>query len=296
MVFSLAACGDSADKDEEITQETAQESEEETIGLVISDEDADDADLAGNDAAAIYISASSNGNGSTAPVFKPGAEPQPGQELKPGEEPEPDAGTQKPQSNTGTQSSAGSQQSQQPQPNSGTQPSQQAQQSQPSQQAQQSQPSQPGAGTQTSGGTQSGTGTQTVHTHNFKGGDCSTPATCSCGATGDYGSHNWVTNSIHHDATGHYESRTTTELVPVFTAKEGWYECTHHDCGLVFSGPNAYNDQNNHWIRTRHNIEYRGGGFETVYEEQTVTKDVWVEDTAAWDEKVTKCSICGARQ
>lgn len=46
------------------------------------------------------------------------------------------------------------------------------------------------------------------HTHNYTGGDCSHPSTCSCGATGTYGSHKWTTKTwteyIQHEAVDGY--------------------------------------------------------------------------------------------
>lgn len=49
---------------------------------------------------------------------------------------------------------------------------------------------------------------QPPHTHNYTGGDCSHPSTCSCGATGTYGSHKWTnktwTEYIDHESVQGY--------------------------------------------------------------------------------------------
>ena len=327
MAFSLAACGDSEENNEgtgtvqDVSQDTAREDEDGTVG-VNENGDAVNADSSGNDVRVAHASSSGNsGNGFAIPVFKPGEEPDFGQELQPGEEPQPGAGskpgtgTQNPPSNAGTgtqtgegpqqpQSSAGAQQPQQPQPNSGTQQPQQPQPNSGTQRPQQSQPTKPSSGTQTSGGTQSGTGAQTAHTHNFQGGNCSTPATCSCGATGSYGSHNWVTKTIHHDATGHYESvvvRTEEGIIGYKPKNRTVYKCNDCDFFVDITYENDVTTaakKEGHKNSTGHSgfkfVRIDGG--EPIYGTIDITEDVWVQDTAAWDEKVTTCSICGAKQ
>ena len=288
MALTLAACGDSEENNEgtgsvqDMSQDAAREDEDGTIEAAENGENVT-ADSSGNDVRVAHASSSGNGgNGFAIPVFKPGEEPDPGQELQPGEEPQsgadtkPGTGTPKPQPNSGTQPGAGPQQ---PQPSAGAQ--------------------QP----------QLNSGTQTAHTHNFQGGNCSTLAVCSCGATGNYGSHNWTTKTIHHDATGHFENKVVgTEQVSLGQQEVIIYKCGGGGSGMV-------QDENGNWMpagcgfSTRNKSEmdshkestgHKGTVSSTIYEEvfetRDITENVWVVDSAAWDENVTTCSICGAKQ
>ena len=280
MALALAACGDSENKDEGegTVQDATQEDEDGTVG-VTENEETVIADSSGNDVRVAHVSSSgSSGNGFAIPVFKPGEEPDPGEELQPGEEPKPGAdpkpgtGTPIPQSNAGTQqpqSSAGAQQPQQPQPNSGT---------------------------------------QTAHTHNFQGGNCSTPAVCSCGATGSYGGHNWVTQKIHHDAKGHYENKVVgTEQVSLGQQEVIIYKCgggggmVKDDNGNLMPAGCGFSTRNksemdSHKESTGHKGTVSSTIYEEVYETRDITENVWVVDSAAWDENITTCSTCGAKQ
>lgn len=113
---------------------------------------------------------------------------------------------------------------------------------------------------------------QPAHTHNFTGGDCSNPSTCSCGATGSYGSHNWTTRTWTEEIV--HEGETVTTYQPGARCGE---------CG--FTGTvlevDAHQD-------TTGCMGYTG------YEIPITTT------TAPWTETVTHsettCSICGARQ
>lgn len=300
MAFALVACGDSENKDEgeEVSQEIVQGSEDETMEVAKNEEAADTVNPSNNDVSVVHASSSGNsGNGFASPVFKPGEEsnpgeePRPGEGSQPGEESKPSAGTQ---SSTEPQQPKPSTEPQQPKP--GAEP----QQPQPSTGTQQPQQPQPGANPQ-----QPSTGTQTVHTHNFQGGNCSTPAICSCGATGNYGSHNWVTKTIHHDATGHYEKKVTGKeqvLVGIIPA-EYKYKCL---CGATFDSSTDLwihvatvdDGSGSLFVKDGHDnlgkVEVKEAEF--IYEEQDKVENVWVEDTAAWDENITTCSICGTKQ
>ena len=48
-----------------------------------------------------------------------------------------------------------------------------------------------------------------IHTHSFKGGDCSTPSICDCGEIGSYGDHIWTTQVNEH----YEEVQIGTEIV-----------------------------------------------------------------------------------
>lgn len=107
---------------------------------------------------------------------------------------------------------------------------------------------------------------QPPHTHNYTGGDCTHPSTCSCGATGNYGSHNWTT-------------RTWTEQIihPGETA-EGYHckECGFEDLDLQVV--RAHLDSAGHMAWSNYTI--------------TISSP-WTENV---EHSETTCSICGARQ
>ena len=223
MSFALIACGDSGDRDEEqeIIQDTVQESEEELIEAAENEEVANAVNSSENIVSVAHVSSSgNNGNGTTTPIFKPGSE------IKPGEEPQQ---PQRPQSNTGTQS---------------------------------------------------------AHTHN------------------------WVTQTIYHDATGHYESRVTgteQELIG-FTSAKTEYVC---DCGYSSDSLGGWESHSSdelwkqllEWEATgkprsglHEHFETVQSGGDPIYETRDIVEKIWVVDSAAWDETVTTCSFCGARQ
>lgn len=110
---------------------------------------------------------------------------------------------------------------------------------------------------------------QPAHTHNFIGGDCSNPSTCSCGATGSYGSHNWTT-------------RTWTEEIVHEGDLIGYDDGAHcKECG--FSGSvdevDAHIDATGHIGYSNHHTP--------------IYSDPWTETV---NHSETTCSICGARQ
>lgn len=109
--------------------------------------------------------------------------------------------------------------------------------------------------------------------------------TCSCGdsytETIPMTDHNWVaqTETIHHEATGHYEDRVT-----------GYDEKKVIICGC---GKRFYDNDS-----FKYHDENECGSNCTVTTERTpITESVWIEDSQAWDETITTghtCSSCGA--
>ena len=115
-----------------------------------------------------------------------------------------------------------------------------------------------------------------IHTHNFKGGDCSTPSICDCGEIGSYGDHNWAYR--HIDEVGHYES-SGTHMVR-------FNKC---HCGFIVTSddPNATEVWEEHYFNC-------GGRCIFGTMEVPNGEDQYVIDTPAHDE--TYCSTCGAIQ
>lgn len=115
-----------------------------------------------------------------------------------------------------------------------------------------------------------------IHTHSFKGGDCSTPSTCDCGEVGSYGNHNWATR--HIDAYGYYEKGETHRVKHV--------KCT---CGFEVNTdmPNVDEIWDNHYRNC-------SGNYTSWYEDVPNGEPKWVEVMPAYDE--TYCTICGAIQ
>lgn len=251
MAFTLAACGDSENKDNRkgTVQNVTQESGDGTIEAAKNGEAANTTDPSNKVVSVGHAGfVDSKGNGTTTAAYKPGEGPKPGEDPVPG-----------------------------------------AEQKQP-------QPSEP----KPAATSQSTKETQPVHTHSFQGGNCSTPATCSCGATGDYGGHNWATQTVHHDATGHYESRVTgTEQVVVDTIPAVYRDrCI---CGdFLDERPAAHGkiwvNGSDIWDEGHGVTKFMVKDVEYIYESRDKVEDVWVVDSPAWDENTTTCSICGARQ
>lgn len=128
--------------------------------------------------------------------------------------------------------------------------------------------------------------------------------------------HTWspVTTTIHHDATGHYEDVVvgTKTVVDKKAWDEPIYEYVVTDktrcikCGTVF---NTFDEWCEHSDSLMDEGDYSHGSYEFLIEkiqtgtkyheeethEETITEKRWVEDTAAYEEKVTSyiCS-CGA--
>ena len=108
-----------------------------------------------------------------------------------------------------------------------------------------------------------------------------------------------MTKTIHHDATGHFESKVTgTETVEVQKTVRISY-C--RDCGYEAGDWDHSDSMQEKWVahvnETGHTlIPASKLVTQSTDETRNIVEDVWVQDTAAWDEKVTTCSICGAKQ
>ena len=127
--------------------------------------------------------------------------------------------------------------------------------------------------------------------------------------------HTWtpVTTTIHHNATGHYEdvvvgTKTVVDKAawnePVYEWKAYAVRCRY--CGAEYG---TMDDLEKHMMDAIDNDDYNHGSYEVLYRneqvdtihheeethEETITEKRWVEDTAAYEEKVTSyiCS-CGA--
>ena len=142
-----------------------------------------------------------------------------------------------------------------------------------------------------------------MHVHDFQGGNCSAPAVCSsCGATGALGDHNWVTETIYHDATGHYEWKVTgTEEVLVEYTSIYWTifcQVCGANVGTVYdiNGPGPDEEGTHARKYNHHSFYYDGTNDIPVYETRDKWESVWVEDSQAWNENITTCSICGTRK
>ena len=270
MIFALVACGDSEDKDkgEEVSQEIIQSSEDETVEVAQNEETDDTVDSFNNEILVAHVSSSGDGgNGSAIPIVKPGEEPGPGEEPQTGDEQKPGAGTQpnaEPKPGAGTQPNA--------EPKPGTEPQQppQSQQTQSGEEPPQpQQPQQPEPNTEN----------QTAHVHN------------------------WVTETLHHEGTGHYENKVTgqEQVVVGYTPKHEETYC--NDCGALV-GTDIDKSSPLWFLRTGHNCAGTNNlslrsvitGGDPIYETRDKWENVWVVDTVAWDETVTTCSTCGAKQ
>lgn len=100
--------------------------------------------------------------------------------------------------------------------------------------------------------------------------------------------HNWtaITNTVHHEATGHYETQVVQAAYdePIY---ENRTICT---CGSDITGNVSV-----HYVDCEGSYSVKKVQTGTKHHE-AVTKQVWVQDSAAWDETVTighKCSGCG---
>ncbi|MFR4749418.1 MAG: hypothetical protein ACLT94_10320 [Lachnospira eligens] len=127
--------------------------------------------------------------------------------------------------------------------------------------------------------------------------------------------HTWspVTTTIHHDATGHYEdvvvgTKTVVDKAawnePVYEYRAYAVKCL--GCGKEFENGLDYQEHSMNRIDEgydecgRSTVLYRNEQVDTIHHEEetheeTITEKRWVEDTAAYEEKVTSyiCS-CGA--
>ena len=121
------------------------------------------------------------------------------------------------------------------------------------------------------------------------GGSSGGSGSSSSGGNGNTHTHNWeaVTKTVHHDATGHYETKVIT---PAYDEPVYEYRSICNGCGADITDniehifecpPGSYSNKK---IQTG-----------TIHHE-AVTEQVWVQDTPAYDEIIVtgyKCS-CGA--
>ncbi len=124
------------------------------------------------------------------------------------------------------------------------------------------------------------------------GASGNTAGTGSGGSTQTH-THNWVaqTTTVHHDATGHYETKVVEEAwdEPVY---ENHTVCT---CGYDFT-TNGGGQMEYHLFELGHSYGTQSVQVGTNHHD-AVTKEEWVQDSAACDETVTtgyRCSSCGA--
>lgn len=116
--------------------------------------------------------------------------------------------------------------------------------------------------------------------------------------------HSWIpiTEVVHHDATGHYENKEVSAAYDetVYDWVEKGVRC--RDCGRIFASDEEWmNFVKNQTLQG----DYAHGSYEVYYEQaprvvhhDVVTSQVWVQESAAYDETITtrfKCE-CGARK
>lgn len=107
--------------------------------------------------------------------------------------------------------------------------------------------------------------------------------------------HNWIPSGykkIHHDATGHYETKVVQDAwdEPVF---ENRTICNQCGKDLTNFSEDALSI---HMGEYGHSYSIKPVKVGSIHHD-AVTKRVWVEDSAAWDESVItgyKCTGCGA--
>ena len=115
-----------------------------------------------------------------------------------------------------------------------------------------------------------------IHTHSFKGGDCSTPSICDCGEIGSFGDHEWIT--LHIDEVGHYESSGTHKV--------SFIRC---DCGYEINSdvPNWYETWESHLLKC--------GSFYMNWSKEVPNGDSkYIVDVPGYDK--VYCYLCGAIQ
>ena len=117
--------------------------------------------------------------------------------------------------------------------------------------------------------------------------------------------HDWepITKTVHHDATGHYETRSKTTKV---VDEEAWDEtvydtiCRCTKCGATFTdvedmGDHLDDAHDGDASYSVHEVEVDTIHHPEVSHEETETWEEWVDDS--WDEEVTtgyRCTGCGA--
>lgn len=279
MLFSLAACGDNKEKDEEITQETAQESEHETIEMAESEDSTEN-----NDIDTVRDNSSDGITEMDLLIlnlgFQPGDESESGSEPQFGQEANP---------STEAQPGEAAKPSAEARPSAVPQPGEEPEYGEAPQSGATPQPStapQPGSTSQSGTTPQSGTGSQPT-------------APQPSAAPQPTHTHTWVTNTVHHDATGHYESIVIgQEQVQVGekVIESGWRCNTCGEKWITTGTWGAAPEVGEHQRSTGHLFADGYSIKEPIYETRDITENVWVQDSAAWDETVTTCSGCGARQ
>ena len=127
--------------------------------------------------------------------------------------------------------------------------------------------------------------------HTWKEATCTEPAICAvCGITsGSANGHDWVaiTQAVHHDATGHYETVTDAKKV------------NKYKCPLCNKKYDSIEEYYLHFDSVHENdflSEFWRERYETVEAREYYDTQQWVVDSEAYDETVItgyRCSICG---
>lgn len=101
--------------------------------------------------------------------------------------------------------------------------------------------------------------------------------------------HSWTT--VHHDATGHYETTTVTDKESYDEWIFDGYECL--GCGKIFMDVNelTFHDCDHSVANTDTSTDHEHS---VHHDAVTHQSQVWVVDSNAYDETV--CSTCGAKQ
>ncbi len=123
------------------------------------------------------------------------------------------------------------------------------------------------------------------------GASGNTAGTGSGGSTQTH-THNWVaqTTTVHHEATGHYETQVVQAAYdePIYESR---VVC---GCGATFMSAEAWGQHSIDGCMYGYSVQPVQVG---TNHHDAVTQQVWVQDSAAWDETITtgyRCSSCGA--
>lgn len=131
-----------------------------------------------------------------------------------------------------------------------------------------------------------------IHTHNFKGGDCSTPSICECGEIGSYGDHIWTTQVNEH----YEEVQVGTKIV------NDYAQVTIYGCNSCNFTSYNYDDIIKHTDpRFEESKRANGGHMGSSTWSKTTTEVVGTHEepeyaTRYTSELVSVCSICGKQQ